>query len=91
MTNNKRARTNENFRSTNIVAAGGGTNIGSAATPETPKNTTEQTKIARTGYLNAKSMKGTKLASLSNHVVSLPKQLAMLRNKLARCWNQCLK
>ena len=84
MTNNKRARTTENSRSSNTVAASGGNkNSGSAAAPETPKNTTEQTKIAQTGYLIAKAMKGTKLNSLSDHVASLPKQLAMVIEKQA--------
>jgi hypothetical protein len=83
MTNNKRARTNENSRLTNIVAASGGNNSSSDATPETPKNTTEQTKLAQTGYLIAKATKGTKLASLSDHVAFLAKQLAMVIEKQA--------
>ncbi len=83
MTNNKRARTTENSRPSNTVAASGGNNSGSAAAPENPKNTTEQTKTTQTGYLIAKAMKGTKLASLSDHVASLPKQLAMVIEKQA--------
>ena len=79
MTSNKRSRTTEN-PTNNGVAASGGNNSGSATVPQTNVNLTEQTL---TGSLIASKMKGTKLDSLSDHVVSLPKQLAMVIEKQA--------
>jgi hypothetical protein len=83
MTSTKRVRTTKNSRLTNNVAASTGNNSDSAASPETPQYAIKQTKVAQIIYLIANAMKGTKLASLSNHIASLPKQLAMVIQKQA--------
>ena len=83
MISNKRSRSTQNPTLNKGVAASGDNRSGSAAAPESSLNPTEQAKATQTGSFIANKMKGTKLDSLSNHVASLPKQLAMVIEKQA--------
>jgi hypothetical protein len=81
MTSNKRSRTTENSRPTNNVAAFSSNNGSSVTAPKAPKNTTEQTKTTQTRSPIVYAVKGMTLSSLSDHVVLLHKQLAMVIKK----------